>query len=183
MKSIEGIILKNSPRREADAVFTLYTKEHGLMELQAKSVRKHSGKLRHGLDMFNHTEVFFVPSKYMPIITDFKIKDSNLILKNDLYRLKLAHIVAQIIFRIFEPGMGEAKVWEKTSDFFSILNNKHATREGLKESAYLWCYYILDSNGLNPRAPDFKLEDSAILRVRIKDLFLHNFGVSLDKLI
>ena len=43
MKSIEGIILKNSPRHEADAVFTLYTKEHGLMELQAKSVRKHSG--------------------------------------------------------------------------------------------------------------------------------------------
>lgn len=183
MKSIEGIILKNSPRREADAVFTLYTKEYGLMEFQAKSVRKHSGKLRHGLDMFNHTEIFFVPSKYMPIITDFKIKDSHLVLKNDLYRLKLAHFVAQIIFRIFEPGTAEEKVWQKTADFFSILNNKYATKDGLKESAYLWCYFILDTNGLNPRAPDFKLADSAILRTRIKDMFLNNFGVNLDKLI
>lgn len=183
MKSVEGIILKKTPRREADIVFTLYTKEHGLMELQAKSVRQAKGKLKAGLDLFNHAEIFFVPAKYLPIMTDFKIKDDFKIIKSDLYRLKLAHFATEAMVKIFEPGAAEDKVWQKTLDFFSGLDIKYLTREGLGESAYRWCYYILDLNGLNPHAPDFQPVNAAYLKKRTKNLFRHHFGVNLDKLI
>ncbi|MBI4119124.1 MAG: recombination protein O N-terminal domain-containing protein, partial [Parcubacteria group bacterium] len=90
MKSVEGIILKKTPRREADSVFTLYTKEHGLMHLQAKGVRKQTAKLKAGLSVFNWVELFYVPAKYMPIATDFRIKDDFKVVKNNIKRLKLA---------------------------------------------------------------------------------------------
>lgn len=183
MKSVEGIILKKIPRREADIVFTLYTREHGLMELQAKGVRQAKGKLKAGLDLFNYTQMFFVPAKYLPIITDFKVKDDFKIIKNDLYRLRLAHFAAGAMLKIFEPGLAQEQVWQKTLDFFSGLDIKYLTREGLGESVYHWCYHILDLNGLNPRAPDFKLTNMIHVKKKTEDLFGHHFGVSLDKLI
>lgn len=183
MKSIEGIILKKTPRREADAVFTLYTKEQGLMRLQAKSVRKQEAKLKTGLDIFNWVDLFYVPAKYLPITTDFRIKDDFKVIKNSLFRLKLAHFAAEVMFRVFEPGAGEEKVWQKTFDFFSILNNRYASPANLEDSVYQWCYHILDLNGLNPHAPDFKPVGAVHLRQRTEELFRHHFGLSISKLI
>lgn len=183
MKSVEGIILKKTPRREADAVLTLYTKEQGLAFFAARGVRKQEAKLKAGLDIFNWVDLFYVPAKHMPIATDFRIKDDFKNIKSDLIRLKLAHFAVQAIPKIFEPGAGEEKVWQKTFDFFSSLNNKYVSTDGLRESLYQWCYHILDLNGLNPHAPDFKLTSAVYLKKRTGDLFLHHFGLSISKLI
>ncbi len=150
MKSVEGIILKKTPRREADAVFTLYTKEHGLMELQAKSVRKAGGKLKAGLDLFNHSQIFFVPAKYLPIITDFKIKDSHQVLKSDLYRIKLATTAATLVNKIFEPSLADEKMWSKLKNYFGELNRGFLDREQLSGRSYSFYYQILVLNGLKP---------------------------------
>ena len=180
MKSVEGIILKKTPRREADAVFTLYTKEQGLMFFMAKGVRKQEAKLKAGLDVFNWVDLFYVPAKYIPIATDFRIKDDFKIIKSDLFRLRLAHFAAGAVLKIFEPGAGEEKIWQKTFDFFSALNNRYASLESLEESVYQWCYHILDLNGLNPRAPNFKPINSANLKKRTDDLFWIHFGLTID---
>ena len=183
MKSVEGIILKKTPRREADAVFTLYTKEQGLMFFMARGVRKQEAKLKAGLDVFNWVDLFYVPAKYIPIATDFRIKDDFKIIKSDLFRLRLAHFAAGAVLKIFEPGAGEEKIWQKTFDFFSALNNRYASLESLEESVYQWCYHILDLNGLNPRSPDFKPVSGVYLKKRIGVLFSHHFGLSISKLI
>ena len=73
MKSIEGIILKKIPQREADFIFEVYTKELGLAKFQAKSVRKHEGKLRYGLELFNWADFYLAPSRYMPIVVETKV--------------------------------------------------------------------------------------------------------------
>ena len=180
MKSIEGIILKKSPRREADIVVTLYTKEHGLMEILAKGVRKGEAKLKSGLDIFNRVEIFYVPAKYLPIATDFKIKDDFKNIKGDLFRLKLAHFSAGVMLKIFEPGLAEPAVWQKLCDFFSSINNNLISRVELTQAAYGWCHDILILNGLNPRSPDFKPINKDYLKKKTQDLFRHHFGLTID---
>ena len=183
MKSIEGIILKKSPRLEADIVVMHYTKEHGLMEILAKGARKSEAKLKSGLDIFNRVEVFYVPAKYLPIATDFKIKDDFKNIKGDLFRLKLAHFAAGAVVKIFEPGLAEPLVWEKLCDFFAKINNDQNLRVELTETAYEWCYNLLVLNGLNPRSPDFEPINESDLKKKTQDLFLHHFGLDLAKLI
>jgi DNA repair protein RecO len=150
MKSIEGIILKKIPRREADFIFEIYTKELGLAHFQAKSVRKHSAKLKSGLDVFNHVDLFYAPSKYMPIITDFKIRNDFQPIKKNLKLLKLANFGAHIIGKIFEPSLSDEKTWNDVSEYFNSLNKENLETEEAVNSAYIFCYKLLHINGVQP---------------------------------
>lgn len=150
MKQIEGIILKKIPRREADFVIELYTKELGLAHFQAKGVRKHTAKLKSGLDIFNHIDLFYAPSKYMPITTDFKIKDDFREIKTDLKRLKMANFAAAIIRKIFEPGLADETAWKKISEFFLKINNTGVGSDKLSVLSYILCYQFLEIHGVKP---------------------------------
>lgn len=151
MKKVEGIILKKSPRREADAVFEIYTKELGLAYFQAKSVRKQTGKLKNGLDVFNWAEIYFVPAKYLPIITETKVKDYASVIKNDLYRFKLAQLAAHILPRIMEPGLAEPAIWREVSVYFSNLNDTVLDRSQLLQKVYFLCYRLMILSGYQPQ--------------------------------
>lgn len=161
----------------------LYTKEHGLMEFMAKGARKQEAKLKSGLDVFNHIDLFYVPAKYMPIVTDFKIRNDFKNMKRDLFRLKLAHFASGAILKIFEPSLAEPRVWQKVLRFFAGLENNQLNKEELVESSYFWCHDILVLNGLNPRSPDFKPINTADLKKKTEELFLRHFGISISKLI
>lgn len=183
MKSVEGIILKKTSRREADLAIKLYTKEHGLMEFTAKGARKQEAKLKPGLDIFNHIDLFYIPAKHLPIATDFKIKNDFKNIKNNLFRLKLAYFASGALLKIFEPGLGEPRVWQKILDFFTGLENSPSNKEELIETTYFWCHDILVLNGLDPNSPDFKPINAAQLKKNTEELFLHHFGISISKLI
>jgi DNA repair protein RecO len=150
MKSIEGIILKKIPRKEADFVFEIYTKELGLAHFQAKSVRKHSAKLKSGLDVFNYVDLFYAPSKYMPIITDFKIRSDLQSVKKNLKLLKFANFGAYVIGKIFEPGLSDEKAWNDVSEYFDSLNKENLEVCDAMNSAHIFCYRLLHSNGVQP---------------------------------
>lgn len=150
MKSVEGIILKKMPRREADLVFEIYTKEMGLAHFQAKGVRKHSAKLKSGLDVFNHVDLFYAPSKYMSIATDFKIRNDFSYMKKNLKLLKLANFSSHIIGKIFEPGLADEKAWNRISEYFHIIGKEGLEISGAINSTYAFCYQILHLNGIQP---------------------------------
>lgn len=183
MKSVEGIILKRTSRREADAVFTLYTKEHGLMELVAKGVRKSSAKLKSGLDIFNHAEIFYAPAKHWPIITDFKIKNDFNGIKQNLFRLKLSNFASGAVLKIFEHGSSDLAVWQGVLGYFAAISRLDLTREHMIDLVYSWCHDILVLNGLDPKSPDFKVLSDDQLKKRTQNLFQYHFGIDLKDLI
>ncbi len=151
MKKVEGIILKRSPRFEADAIFEVYTKELGLVHFQAKSVRKYTGKLKSGLEVFNWAEIYFVPAKYLPIITETKVKNYLPGIKNNLYRLKLAQVAAYVLPKIMEPGLTEPEIWHEVSIYFSNLNDETLDRAQLLKKVYFLCYRLMILNGYQPQ--------------------------------
>ncbi|MEK7501207.1 MAG: recombination protein O N-terminal domain-containing protein, partial [Patescibacteria group bacterium] len=97
MSHLEAVILRKSPRREADLVFEVYSRQLGLTHFQAKGVRRNGAKLKSGLDVFNLVEVDLVGSKYLPIVTDVRIVDSFSLVRSDLKCLRLAQAAAYIL--------------------------------------------------------------------------------------
>ena len=181
MKKTEGIIIKKTPRREADAIFTLYTKELGLASFQAKGVRKQTAKLKAGLDVFNWTDIYFVQAKFLPIVTDARIKNDLCFLKKDLGRLKLAQAAAAAVSKIVEPGVADKRMWREISGLFSFLNNSDSPAETLEQETYLFCYRALVANGLMPRVDD--KTDPFDFKNRVRDFFGYHFGTDLEELI
>lgn len=58
--STEGIILSATPRKEADKLYRIFTREFGLIIAEAKGVRKIDSKLRYSLQLFSLTDFSLV---------------------------------------------------------------------------------------------------------------------------
>lgn len=181
MKKTEGIIIKKTPRREADAIFTVYTKELGLVHFRARGVRKQESKLKHELDLFNWIDVYFAPSKNLPIITGTRIRENNICIKSDLYRLKLGHAVSLVLDKAIVPGVADERAWNEVSGLFLGLNDRNLSRPELENLAYVFCYNLLVLHGLMPRLADYS--PAADFRCKVQDFFGYHFGLNLAELI
>jgi len=150
MNYAEGIILSSAARREADAVFKIYTKELGLVDFQAKSVKKAQAKLKFNLQPFNRALIYFVPARYLPIIVDSKIENDFPVLKQDLARLKLAGAVGHVLKNVFEPRVPDYRSWQKISEYFDSLNNPQLDSDKISNLTCLMCYQLLGLGGFDP---------------------------------
>ena len=82
-----GIISKSSNFGEANSIFHLITREHGLVRAVAKSVRKPRSKLKGHLEILNQVTAYLRKGKNLDLITQVEsINSFNLIKK--IYRLK-----------------------------------------------------------------------------------------------
>ncbi|HJN58753.1 MAG TPA: DNA repair protein RecO, partial [Dehalococcoidia bacterium] len=78
-----GIISKSSNFGEADSIFHLITREHGLVRAVAKSVRKPRSKLKGHLEILNQVTAYLRKGKNLDLITQVEsINSFNLIKKN-----------------------------------------------------------------------------------------------------
>src|SRR3989338_6834453 len=59
----EALILGNRERGESDRVFTLYTKDFGLVRARASAVRKESSRMRYALQNYSYAQVALVRGK------------------------------------------------------------------------------------------------------------------------
>lgn len=59
----EGIVLRQSPFREADRIYSIFTEELGLISATANGVRKEGSKLRGSLEPFSLSKISLVKGR------------------------------------------------------------------------------------------------------------------------
>ena len=143
----QGFILKKKDLREADQVFTVYTKNFGELENLGKAIRKIKSKLRSGTELFYLSEIEFIQGKTYKTLTDAitieKFKnirtcfvplsagnlDSSgnssysLELKQNLDRLKIAYQIAGVADNLIRGEEKDEKIWDLLNEVFNKLNN------------------------------------------------------------
>lgn len=77
----KGIVLGQVPRREADRLYTIFTRDFGLVRASASGVRKEVSKLRGNLEPFSIANVSLVKGK-----GEWRITSAELIKKVSLRR-------------------------------------------------------------------------------------------------
>lgn len=65
----QGIVLKKSPYREFDGIFTIYTKDFGKIEAIGRGIKKPAAKLANHLQVFDFSEIEFVLGKNFKVLT------------------------------------------------------------------------------------------------------------------
>lgn len=65
----QGIILKKSPYREFDEIFTIYTKDFGKIEAIGRGIKKPAAKLANHLQVFDFSEIEFVLGRNFKVLT------------------------------------------------------------------------------------------------------------------
>lgn len=161
----QGIILGKRDRREADRVFTVFTKDFGKVELHAIAERKITSKLRGGLELFYLSEFEFVQGRAHKTLTDALLGDPYFYMRNDLGKLRIAYRLAEMVEVIVRGEEKDQKIWTLLQDTFCFLNEKELTLQDAKFLSYYFLWNLLSFAGYRPEMEVLKKEAFSVADV------------------
>ena len=119
----ESIILKKENLREADQLFTVYTRDFGKLEILGKAIRKIQSKLRSGADIFYLSKIEFIQGKRYKTLTDAILIDKFKNIRENLERLKIAYRISEVLDNLIKGQEVDEKTWHLLNEVFKKLNN------------------------------------------------------------
>lgn len=119
----QAIVLKSSKFRDADKIFTLYTKSEGKISAIARGVRKISSRRAGNLDSLNVISVKIIESNGgFKNIEEVKTLQSFRGLKGDFEASKRAYFVLELVHRTVEEGEKDEKLYELIVKALKLLS-------------------------------------------------------------
>ena len=119
----QGFILKKDNLREADQVFTVFTKDFGKLKIIGKAIRKIKSKLRSGADLFYLSEIEFIQGKTHKILTDAFVVNKFKNIKEDQEKLEIAYQIAEAADNLIKGSEKDEKIFNLLDEVFNKLNN------------------------------------------------------------
>ena len=133
----EGVILEEKNFREADRIFTIYTKEFGKLTLLGRSVRKGKAKLKMNTSLFSYVDVQFIQGKGLNTLTDIKVLNCFAETKKDLSKLSLFYRIGEMISSLIYEEERDERVFSLLLESFEKINNEFFSK---KEKKLFFCF-------------------------------------------
>lgn len=143
-KTIGFVVAKND-LRDADQIFSIYTKDFGKLDILGRAIRKIKSKLRSGIDLFYLSEIEFIQGKHYKTLTGASSIEKFKNIKSDLDKLKIA-------YKILKAADSCIACEEKDDKIFSLLKEAlekldscemPAMRYSLIYYYFLWNFFAL----------------------------------------
>lgn len=122
--------MKKTDSGEADALFTLYTKEYGKIRARAQGVKKEGAKLKGHLEPLSLSSVSFVLGKNGERLTGSSLINYWPSIRNNLEKLRLALEVAESVDRNCFPGQKDEMIWGELLSGLNFLENSGQNLNG-----------------------------------------------------
>lgn len=135
----EAIVLKTKSLREADALITLFTREHGKVQAVAKSLRKPKSRYGARLEMFTHNQVmlFQKTERDLAKITGCAMIHSFYSLRESFFKYSMASYFLELVDQLTEYnqpnhelflllgrslGLMEARILKTRENYLQLWN-------------------------------------------------------------
>ena len=136
-----GLILSSRKRGEADEVFTLYTREFGMIDVSGRSIRKSSSKLKMGMSLFSLVEIGFIQGKSYNTLTDviplYRFKSAHL----DLGKLSLFYRISEIVRSLVYGEEGDEELFSFLLEIFKKIDKSSLKKDELK---LFYCFFAFN---------------------------------------
>ncbi len=119
----QAFILKKTDLREADQVFTIYTKDFGKLKILGKAIRKIKSKLRAGVELFYLSEIEFIQGKNHKTLTDAMAIEKFKNIREDLDKLETASQIAENADELIKGEEKDEDIWNLLREVFDKINN------------------------------------------------------------
>jgi len=122
-KNTVAIVLRRTNYGEADRIVNLLTRDHGVISLIARGVRKPKSKLAGGIEFFSVSNVSYIEGKGSlgTLTSTSLIKYYDRIVK-DIHRVDVGYKMIKLVLKTVEDGAEEA-YFSAVEQFFTILND------------------------------------------------------------
>ncbi len=113
---IEAIILKRRNVGEADKLLTIFTKQHGKMQVKAVGIRRITSRRSPHAELLNHSMLTLYKGKGIPIVTEATTVESFSAIKNSLLKVGFAYHICELIDGLCAEN-------QENKFVFSLLHN------------------------------------------------------------
>lgn len=110
-QKVQGIVLRSRDYKEADQLFTIYTRELGKVTVLARGVKKTASKLRSGLLLFSQTQLELVMGKSLPVVTGAATAEAFALLRSDFSRMSYASYAAELLDQVIVEAQPDAELF------------------------------------------------------------------------
>lgn len=166
MRDTGAFVLKKSERGEADFLYTLYTKDLGLIRATAQGIRKPKAKLAGHLEVLTESYISIVEGKGGYRLTGALMLDPLKKVQKELPRLAVAEALASLVIGSFFEEE-DSSLWSVVSEFFHELNRPEELKD--PDIALWWVSVrILVLLGYQPSGDSIFKETPGL-----KKIFLH----------
>lgn len=119
----QGFVVDKKDFREADQLFTIYTKDFGRLEILGRAIRKIKSKLRPGVDVFYLSEVEFIQGKRYKTLTDALSIEKFKGITGDLNKLEVAYKILKAFNSCVHCEEKDDKTFNLLEETFSRLDS------------------------------------------------------------
>ena len=145
-----GIILVDEDRKEADKLFTVFTKDFGKLKILGKGIRKIKSKLRAGTQPFYLSEIEFIQGKAYKTLTDAAMVKNFENLRKDLTKLKFACKIAENINALVRDIEVDEELWKLVVATFRNLDKCSNSDSSCFFTYYYFLWNFLSRLGYKP---------------------------------
>jgi len=118
----EGYVLKKTDLREADQLFTVYTRDYGKVDILGRAIRKMTSKLRSGIELFYLSEIEFIQGKAYKTLTDAILINKFKNIRNDLEKMKTAYQIVDMVDGLIKGQEPDERIWKLLNESFERLS-------------------------------------------------------------
>lgn len=142
----QGFILKQDNLKEADQLFTIYTKDFGKLKILGRAIRKIKAKLRGNTQLFSFLELEFIQGKSYKTLTNAIVIDKFSEIHKDLEKLKIAYQISQVLDDLIKGQEPDEEIWCLLNQTFNRLNDCK-----LKIIYYYFLWNLVSILGYHPQ--------------------------------
>lgn len=107
-----GFILKRTNFGDSDRYITLFTRDHGKIEVLARGVRKITSRRSSSVEPLNLIDFQAVKSHKNHVLTEVKLINSFENLKQDLKGIQKAFLMCEMVERLMPAGVAHNEVFD-----------------------------------------------------------------------
>jgi DNA repair protein RecO (recombination protein O) len=137
----EGIILSTRKRREADEIFTLYTREFGKIDVIGRSIRKNGSKLKMNMSLFSLVKIGFIEGRNYNTLTDVNVVDGFKNVKKDLGKLSLFYRISEVVLSLIYEQEKDENIFLLLHESFKKINDSSFSKNRLK---LFYCFFTFN---------------------------------------
>ena len=112
----EGIVIKRKNIGEADRLLTVFTKDHGKLQIKAAGIRRIASRRSAHVELLNYTSLSLYKGPGVPVLTEATTLENFSEIKNDLHKVGYAYHLCELIDGLCPEN-------QEHSDIFYLLRN------------------------------------------------------------
>ncbi len=120
----QGVVLEKVDRKEADQLFTIYTKDFGKLKVLGRGIRKISSKLRPGIELLYLSEIEFIQGKAGKTLTDAVLIEKFQNINSDLEKINITSSILEIFDTFIRGEEPQENIWNLLVKTLRQLNIK-----------------------------------------------------------